>query len=154
MALFHPSADASSKLEDLIEWSKSTDVRIRENIARNPNTPKEVLVNYAYGEPDANVLMALADNFKMDSDILLGMVCNNFVIKYRNFVNWLAYKKGINDKIACILFDKGCRVLDIANKLDVGRLMQWRDIDEKERKSYFDILIGKKQEELIKLWKT
>jgi hypothetical protein len=148
----HPSADATSKPEQLIEWSTSEIVDIRRNIAKNPNTPKDVLIKYAYGEPDIKVLIALHSNFKCDSDIVFGLICNPRTKESREFINYLGYTRNLNEKTSCLLFDKGCRVLNIAYQLDVNRLKQWRTEDKSDRQTFFNNMISDKNKELMKLW--
>lgn len=148
----HPSSDASQPINKLIEWSKSKDVGIRYNIAKNPNTPMEVLLNYAANETDMNILVPLANCTKCTNELVLTLIENPKVKNSSAFINYLGYTRHLNDSTAWALFDLGCRVVQIAPRLDIIRLKKWVELDKIDRASYLNGLIFQKQQELMKLW--
>lgn len=147
----HPSSDATSRPEDLIGWSKSEDPGIRWNVAKNPGTPREVLINFAVNETNTEVLMGLATNPHTDFEVVELMLENDSVVRISSMIGYLGYKRPMNQNLAIKLFSKGCRVLEIAPFLDIEHLRKWQALN-RSRVKYFDDLINQKKEELIELW--
>ena len=153
----HPSADGTTSKEELERWSNHENDSIRWNVAKNPNTPKHVLIRMTKEEADIGIWTALIINPSSSNEVIYSFL-NSFVLignqAHDAIFKFIAYNKNniLNEENANLMYDLGCRSMYLMSKVDLYRLKEWVQIDKSNRQSYFNELIIQKQQELVKLW--
>jgi hypothetical protein len=153
----HLSADATTSpfMLDWYYFYENQTIQVKFNVAKNPNTSKATLLKIAETEEDFGIWRALFMNPGCDNEVITRFLTTN---KSENtntgYLSQIVTTKChiLNEYNAQLLYDKGCRHIAMAPRLDITRLKEWKANDAAYREKYLDTLIQEKLQDLMKIW--